>query len=512
MAEHTRARKSTNWEVDVNAAATELSRALLSQSSIEDISYLVLEHARQLTGSRFGYVGYIDPQTGHLVSPTLTRDIWDGCQVADKNFIFSKFGGLWGWVLEHRQSLMTNSPCSDPRSGGVPEGHIPVHRFLSVPALMGNETLVGQIALANAEGDYTEQDLAAVERLASLYALAVQRKWSEQRLHLQITALEAAANAIVITNRQGNIVWVNPAFTRLTGYTAQEVIGQNPRALKSGQHDEAFYCTMWETILSGQVWRGDMVNRRKDGSLYFEEMTITPVRDEDGGISHFIAIKQDVTDRKQAEEALKHSLQEKEMLLKEIHHRVKNNLQIISSLLSLQTEYIQDEKTLDLFKESQNRIRSMALLHEKLYQSKDLALIDFRDYLSSLIAHIFRSYATKATIRVGMDIDEIYLNIDTAIPCGLIVNELVANALKYAFPRGQKGEVDVQFHRDGDDYALAISDNGVGLPEALDVRNTQSLGLQLVHLLTEELDGTLEVKREPGTTFTLSFPVAITEK
>lgn len=175
ITQHERASEALLWEVKVNAAIAELSHILLSPSSIEDISFLVLEHAKLLTDSKFGYTGYIDPQTGYLVCPTLTRDIWDACQVNDKDIVFEKFGGLWGWVLNNKKPLLTNTPMNDPRSTGIPDGHIPINRFLSVPALIG-ETLVGQVSLANSVRDYKDQDIALVERLAALYAIAVQRK------------------------------------------------------------------------------------------------------------------------------------------------------------------------------------------------------------------------------------------------------------------------------------------------------------------------------------------------
>ncbi|OHE61252.1 MAG: hypothetical protein A2Z47_05660 [Thermodesulfovibrio sp. RBG_19FT_COMBO_42_12] len=182
-AERKRAEEALAWELSVNTAIAELSSALLAEQSfsIDNISHLVLEHARRLTKSVFGYVGYIDPGTGYMVSPTLTREIWDKCNVKDKGIVFKKFNGLWGWVLNNRKPLMTNTPSDDPRSSGIPAGHLPIHRFLSAPALIG-ERLIGQITLANSERDYTDHDLQSITRLASLYAIALQRKRMEEKL------------------------------------------------------------------------------------------------------------------------------------------------------------------------------------------------------------------------------------------------------------------------------------------------------------------------------------------
>jgi GAF domain-containing protein len=181
ITERKRVEDALAWEASVHAAMAELSKALIRSVSLDDIAYLVLENARGLTGSRFGYVGYIDPESGYFISPTLTRDIWDICEVREKDIVFQEFRGLWGWVLEQRAPLVANEPADDPRASGTPQGHIPIERVLSVPALIGEE-LVGQISVANPDRDYTKQDLAVVEYLASLYALAVQEKRSEKAL------------------------------------------------------------------------------------------------------------------------------------------------------------------------------------------------------------------------------------------------------------------------------------------------------------------------------------------
>lgn len=212
--------------------------------------------------------------------------------------------------------------------------------------------------------------------------------------------------------------------------------------------------------------------------------------------------------RRQAEEQIKASLKEKEVLLKEIHHRVKNNLQIISSLLKLQSSYIRDQHVLEMFRDSQSRIRSMALIHEKLYQSKNLSRIRFAEYAQDLINHLHRSYSPSSQ-RINLQVHDrnIWLSIDTAVPCGLIVNELVSNALKHAFSTIETGgriEVDLVGGSDRQ-FTLMVRDNGIGFPENLDFRNTESLGLELVCTLTEQLRGTIELEHGSGTTFRIRF-------
>jgi two-component sensor histidine kinase/predicted transcriptional regulator len=217
----------------------------------------------------------------------------------------------------------------------------------------------------------------------------------------------------------------------------------------------------------------------------------------------------ELAERERAQTQLKSSLREKEALLKEIHHRVKNNLQIISSVLRLQSDFVRDSQVMALFNDSQNRIRSMALIHEKLYQSRDLLHIGMDEYIRDLTSNLLASYAARQQqITLAIQASSIWLNIDTAIPCGLIINELVSNALKHAFPKASCSDRKVwvemtqtHAHR----FTLTVGDNGIGLPSGMDFRNTESLGLELVCIFTEQLEGTIELTAQTGTQFTIAF-------
>jgi len=212
--------------------------------------------------------------------------------------------------------------------------------------------------------------------------------------------------------------------------------------------------------------------------------------------------------RQEAEQKIKKSLHEKEILLREIHHRVKNNMQIISSLLNLQSRSIEDENARDVFKESQNRVRSMSMVHELLYKSPDLDSIYFKEYMTNLINTLFHSYgASNRQIVLESEIENIKMGIDTAIPLGLIMNELLTNSLNHAFENRQNGEIKVSAKIDGDEYLVTISDNGVGFPDDIDFYHTRSLGLQLVNTLVQQIRGTIELKSETniGTSFEIRF-------
>ena len=214
-----------------------------------------------------------------------------------------------------------------------------------------------------------------------------------------------------------------------------------------------------------------------------------------------------VAERERAEETFKASLRHKEVLLREVHHRIKNNLQIISSLLDIQASSVQDPHIVEMFMDIQNRVMSMALIHETLYQSGDLGLVPFGDYVRTLAGQIFRAYNVLAD-RIALQIraDEVMLDINQAVPCGLILNELLSNCLKHAFPSDRGGEVSIELRSDAARrVTMTVRDDGSGFPADVDFRHTETLGLQLVYTLTEQLSGTLELERNGGTAFKLSF-------
>ena len=224
------------------------------------------------------------------------------------------------------------------------------------------------------------------------------------------------------------------------------------------------------------------------------------------GVSSAVAVGRDITERRLAEERIKATLREKEVMLKEIHHRVKNNMQVISSLLSIQSQYLADDRDIELFRRSQDRVRSMALVHEKLYQTDDLAVIDFSRYVESLMENLLLSYRGEAgNVKLNLDVAGIFLGVDTAVPCGLVVNELASNALKHAFPGGRAGQLTVYMRQEGEGYALEVSDDGAGLSHLQDIEKSQSMGLMLVTLLTEQLDGTMSIDASHGTKFRITF-------
>ena len=323
--------------------------------------------------------------------------------------------------------------------------------------------------------------------------------------------LESAPDGIVVVDSQGTILIVNSQTERLFGYTREELVGQpvemlvpdRVRANHQGYRVDYVADPKLRPMGAGRSLSG----RTKGGQEFPVEISLSPLVTDQGRM--VMSIIRDITERRRAEEIIQASLREKEALLREIHHRVKNNLQVTSSLLRLQGAAIDDVHAREMFEETENRIRSMALVHEKLYQSTNLSRIDFADYVRSLGELLFRSSAINpANVTLHVSGSETFLSIDIAVPCGLIVNELLSNALKHAFPEDRRGEIHVQLDERADGWiSVSIRDNGIGLPADFDLNSTGTLGLQLVHGLAHQIDGRITIEREqPGAGFIVDFP------
>jgi PAS domain S-box-containing protein len=326
---------------------------------------------------------------------------------------------------------------------------------------------------------------------------------SEERFR---SVFEHAAVGICYASLEGRFLRVNDAFCKITGYAEAELTRMTFDDLTATAAG-ATSADQITSLLADGIPSFTLTRQfeHKTGRTIWVNMTISVIRKALDQPTSFIGIIENITERKKAEEEIEKSLHEKELLLKEIHHRVKNNLQIISSLLNLQSEAIRDSGDRSLFRDSQDRIRSMALIHERLYQTEDFSHVDFQQYLRSLLASLFRSYQ-RPSVTCTEHIEDIRLNIDAAIPCGLIVNELVTNALKYAFPEGASGEVSVSFYRREDgQLVLEVSDDGVGMPPPDSSKEKDHLGLELVNILVNQLGGQQALLRDHGTTFQIIF-------
>jgi PAS domain S-box-containing protein len=413
----------------------------------------------------------------------------------------------------HGESVPPLLEATLVRSDGT---HLPVE--LSVTNLMHGGDVVGR--------------LAVVRNISSRRRAETALQASEERFRLLVEGVQDYA--IYQLDIEGRVASWNAGAERIKGYRAKEILGQSfSRFFPPEEQARGTPASLLEQAARDGHYVGEGWRVRQDGSRFWASVVITALYSAKGQLHAFAKVTRDITERREADRALAEanetlerrvaertaalealnmqleaSLQEKEVLLKEIHHRVKNNLQIMSSLLFLQSQGVDDPHILAFLQESERRILSMALVHETLYQTADLAHFNLAQYIPTLSDQLVRAYGVHAgRIAVHIEVQEVTLPLDMAVPCGLILNELLSNCLKHAFPGGQAGNVTMTLAKETDHVILTVTDDGCGFPEHLDFRNTESLGLQLVCVLTEQLWGTISLARNAGTTFTLAFPL-----
>ncbi len=329
-------------------------------------------------------------------------------------------------------------------------------------------------------------------------------KDSEERLKI---LYEYAPDGYYLNDLKGNFVDGNRAAEELTGYKKEELIGKNflKCRLLSAKDIPKAVSQLAKNALGKPTGPDEFILYRKDGIPVAVDIRTHPVKIK--GCPVVLGSVRDITERKKTEEQIKKSLEEKEVLLKEIHHRVKNNMQIISSMLKIQAGNIQDKETRDVFHALHGRIRSMSLLYKKLYQSNNLAKVDISEYLRNLTTHLVSMYRDRVgAINLKLDVKDVYLDLKKALPCGLIITELVSNSLKHAFSKAETGEIAVEMHPSGrKKYTLTVRDSGKGFPEGFDFQLTESFGMKLVVDLVRQLKGTIELNRGEGTEFKIMF-------
>jgi PAS domain S-box-containing protein len=336
---------------------------------------------------------------------------------------------------------------------------------------------------------------------------AVALRRSQERLQL---ALEGSENGLWDWNLTTGELYVSPQGIQMLGYDVEEFQGSASQWQEIiHPEDQPWVLQRLQEHLadSSSPYAFDYRLRTQSGQWkWIANYGKVVERDAQGNPVRMTGVQQDITERKKAEEKLQNSLREKEVLLREIHHRVKNNLHIISSLLDLQSDLLDNQELIEIFADSQNRIRSMALIHEQLYQSPDLGQVEFGEYIHRLMSNLFFSLGDCLNgVKPIVEVEPVYLNLETAIPCGLLINEIVTNAFKHAFPNDKSGKVYVRFHQNHQQLTLTIADNGIGIHDGINLQNSSSLGLRLVNILSKQLKAEIKSYFSQGTYFQFVF-------
>jgi PAS domain S-box-containing protein len=318
--------------------------------------------------------------------------------------------------------------------------------------------------------------------------------------------VEGSDDAIYSKDLNGIVLSWNPGAARIFGYTPQEIIGRPVAMLTAPGNENQVPEILRELKAGNRLEHFETQRKRKDGTLIHVSLTISPIKDDHGKIIAASSIAKDITKQKQAAMMIQAQLQEKQVLLQEIHHRVKNNLQLVASLLELRSREMENEAAKSAFNDSIGRIRSMALLHEKMYSANIVGSVNFAEYVKSLFEPLAEAFNKDLPINFVVDSDHFMLDINRAVPLGLILNELLTNSLKHAFSSSESAQIFVKIRTDMNKVAVTVADNGAGLPPHINLFNSNSFGFKIVRLLVEQIEGQIRVQNLNGAVFEITLP------
>ena len=330
-----------------------------------------------------------------------------------------------------------------------------------------------------------------------------ERRQAEAELRKLSRAVEQSPASIVIADLDGKMEYVNPRFTLVTGYSYDEAIGKNPRILKTDQTPPETHRLLWETLTTGKEWHGEFVNRKKDGSTYHELASISPIMDTRGVTTQYLAVKEDITERKRSEEELRRSFRENQALLRELQHRAKNSFNMISGMIHIASGEGGSSETLEVLDQLNARVLSVAELYSLLYSTGSFTEVRLDEYCGKLASALI---GLRPDISLVTDMEAVVVTANRAAPIGLIATELITNSLKYAFPGGRRGRVTVSLRNGPDRAVLAVRDDGVGLPAGFDHSGSAGMGIKLVRGLANQVGGSFAIAGgEGGTSCSLEF-------
>lgn len=341
-----------------------------------------------------------------------------------------------------------------------------------------------------------------------------ERVSSKKISNILLKAIETTSEMVVVTDapdKIGNeqIIFVNKAFEHVTQYTREEVMGKSLSFLQGPKTDPQVIEELIQKLSDNKRFEGETFNYKKDGTPYRVRWSIDPIYNEEGEITHYVSVQRDLTEDWEREQQMKEMIEERETLIKETHHRIKNNLATITGLLELQIMKTKSQEVTDVLSESMNRVQSIASIHEKLYQTDGLASIKLESYIYDLVDQLSKSMENlggDSNISFDLNLAPISLNTNQAVPLGLILNELITNANKHAFDE-DGGTISISCSKENNQVHVAVSDNGKGLPDDLDLQNTKSLGLKLVETLSNQLDAEYTLRSNNGLHFEMKFNI-----
>lgn len=456
------------------------------------------------------------------------RKIWessaDGMRIVDENGIILDVNDSFCRIFKIKKESLIGQNLSiiynEANRKEILEQYLQDLKSGCIEALVTRETELwnGKIVITELSNSIFYLDKHTPLLLSIFRDITNQKEAEEalqQSLEFNRAVNENSPIGISVRSPYGKLLRYNKAWKRIWAMSDEDIAGDlqlERNELKFDSRDEYLndYIPQLKKVYNegGTVYVPEIkTNQKKPDAALWISQYFYALKDKKNNVERVVILTEDITEKKLKDEDLQKTLREKELMLSEIHHRVKNNLQIISSLLNMQSEYITNPDIMEYFRISSSRVKSMALIHENLYRSDDLSKINFEKYVRQLSTHLFNVYGADASlIRLSIKISSIFLNIDTAIPCGLLINELLSNSLKHAFPNNGSGDIVIEMMTQNDHcYTLFVSDSGIGLPQNIDIKKLSSLGMKLVYTLTNQLDGNIEYKINSGTKFIINF-------
>ncbi len=492
----------------IQAATYRISQAAFSADDLVDLYRKIHAILGELMHVENFYIALYDLETDRLHFPYFV-DQYDEPPVP----VIARHG-LTEYVLRTAEAIFaTREKCAElVAMGEISDIGAPSVDWMGVPLMLNNRAIGVMVVQSYTEGiRFSDAEMEILQFVSTQVAMVIERKRAEAELkelsQLNAEVISGVNTGIIVYDREGrHLVW-NHYMVEMTGLPQESVLGQSVYDVFPLFQRENLMKMMQQAMSGEIVPIADMeYTIPPSGKSGWLAGYAGPHRDAQGEVIGTIAVINDISERKKANDALHSALLEKEVLLREIHHRVKNNLQVMSSLMSLQADTVDNEQVRQSFLEMQTRVQTMALIHEELYQAKNLSRVNLADYIGRLAASLGQGYLLNPNVSLEVDVEDAFLGVDTAIPCGLIVNELVSNAFKYAFPDNRSGEVQIRLHSNAEgNFNLTVRDNGIGLPVSLDIYRTETLGMQLVTILAAQMGSQLELEIDGGTSFHIQF-------
>ncbi len=485
--------------------------------NLHDAFAMIRVYLNRIMDATNFYVAFYDKESGLISAPYYKDEKKD--HVPKPQPLGT---GLTSYIIKSGKSLYLDSRRRDVliKKKDIPEWNWQSKLWMGVP-LKISKNYFGVMAIQSYhdENAYTREDLKLLETIADQISSVLVRKKQEDALKASENFSRAIINSsplgISARDKFGTLIIANEAWKKLWEKTEQDIEQDKKKRKKFELNQRDSYLGEYKEKVKeiykkgGELYIPDLrLEQKKNGKVIWITQYFYAIMDENDKVNKIVIMTEDITQRKLNEDKIRASLKEKDMLLKEVYHRVKNNMQVVSSLLRLQSYQIKDEEDRAYFKDSHNRVKTMSLIHEKLYLSDNLERIDFKGYVISLTTHLYSSYSiSPADVKLQVNVKDINLDINKAIPCGLLINELVSNAIKHGYTIGKKGTIVVELKSQAGYKFLSVKNDGLPFPPDVDFKNSETLGLRLIQALTEQLHGNLTLNRKNGTEITIKFKI-----